>query len=181
MFFHPFFIGFILSVFSLSGCPRAKKGGLKTSPTKDDKEDSELLKFVPLRKPRPFFFQLRYTVKVTSKKVKAVTMTSVQRQDDLSPVCLLEMTSSQQYHTQTSLRHTALPVLTHSTVVHRRVLQCRSCLKKYYINISLKLSLFNWRQLIKDLGVCVCWMCLLGYATTTWCQATGTVPIVRYL
>ncbi|KAG9332508.1 hypothetical protein JZ751_014606 [Albula glossodonta] len=29
---------------SLSGCPRAKKGGLKTTPTKDDKEDSELLK-----------------------------------------------------------------------------------------------------------------------------------------
>ncbi|KAA0707220.1 Myelin transcription factor 1 [Triplophysa tibetana] len=29
---------------SLSGCPRAKKGGIKTTPTKDDKEDSELLK-----------------------------------------------------------------------------------------------------------------------------------------
>uniref|UniRef100_A0A3B4DMI7 Myelin transcription factor 1 domain-containing protein n=1 Tax=Pygocentrus nattereri TaxID=42514 RepID=A0A3B4DMI7_PYGNA len=35
---------------SLSGCPRAKKGGIKTTPTKDDKEDSELLKFVPCRK-----------------------------------------------------------------------------------------------------------------------------------
>uniref|UniRef100_A0A8C1N9I4 Myelin transcription factor 1a n=1 Tax=Cyprinus carpio TaxID=7962 RepID=A0A8C1N9I4_CYPCA len=31
---------------SLSGCPRAKKGGIKTTPTKDDKEDSELLKYV---------------------------------------------------------------------------------------------------------------------------------------
>uniref|UniRef100_A0A672RIA2 Myelin transcription factor 1-like n=1 Tax=Sinocyclocheilus grahami TaxID=75366 RepID=A0A672RIA2_SINGR len=29
---------------SLSGCPRAKKGGIKTTPIKDDKEDSELLK-----------------------------------------------------------------------------------------------------------------------------------------
>uniref|UniRef100_A0A6Q2YRN2 Myelin transcription factor 1 domain-containing protein n=1 Tax=Esox lucius TaxID=8010 RepID=A0A6Q2YRN2_ESOLU len=29
---------------SLSGCPRAKKGGFKTTPIKDDKEDSELLK-----------------------------------------------------------------------------------------------------------------------------------------
>ncbi|XP_073795290.1 myelin transcription factor 1 isoform X14 [Danio rerio] len=29
---------------SLSGCPRAKKGGIKTTPTKDDKEDSELIK-----------------------------------------------------------------------------------------------------------------------------------------
>uniref|UniRef100_A0AAY5F2E2 Myelin transcription factor 1 domain-containing protein n=1 Tax=Electrophorus electricus TaxID=8005 RepID=A0AAY5F2E2_ELEEL len=29
---------------SLSGCPRAKKGGVKTTPTKDDKEDSELIK-----------------------------------------------------------------------------------------------------------------------------------------
>ncbi|KAI3356786.1 hypothetical protein L3Q82_003327 [Scortum barcoo] len=28
---------------SLSGCPRAKKGGVKSTPTKDDKEDSELL------------------------------------------------------------------------------------------------------------------------------------------
>ncbi|XP_034055837.1 myelin transcription factor 1 isoform X3 [Gymnodraco acuticeps] len=28
---------------SLSGCPRAKKGGVKLTPTKDDKEDSELL------------------------------------------------------------------------------------------------------------------------------------------
>lgn len=43
-------MGCILSVFSLSGCPRAKKGGIKTTPTKDDKEDSELLKFVPRRK-----------------------------------------------------------------------------------------------------------------------------------
>uniref|UniRef100_A0A672M1H7 Myelin transcription factor 1b n=1 Tax=Sinocyclocheilus grahami TaxID=75366 RepID=A0A672M1H7_SINGR len=34
----------ILSIFSLSGCPRAKKGGIKTTPIKDDKEDSELLK-----------------------------------------------------------------------------------------------------------------------------------------
>uniref|UniRef100_A0A3B4ZVK9 Myelin transcription factor 1b n=1 Tax=Stegastes partitus TaxID=144197 RepID=A0A3B4ZVK9_9TELE len=32
------------STSSLSGCPRAKKGGLKTTPTKDDKEDSELLR-----------------------------------------------------------------------------------------------------------------------------------------
>lgn len=55
VFFHPFFIGFILSVFSLSGCPRAKKGGLKTTPTKDDKEDSELLKFVPLKKDTALF------------------------------------------------------------------------------------------------------------------------------
>lgn len=139
------------------------------------------LKVRTTKKATPFFLPIKIYGKSHFQKVKAVTLTSVQRQDDLSPVCLLEMTSSQQYHTQTSLRHTALPVLTHSTVVHRRVLQCRSCLKKYYINISLKLSLFNWRQLIKDLGVCVCWMCLLGYATTTWCQATGTVPIVRYL
>uniref|UniRef100_A0AAR2K3L7 Myelin transcription factor 1 domain-containing protein n=1 Tax=Pygocentrus nattereri TaxID=42514 RepID=A0AAR2K3L7_PYGNA len=29
---------------SLSGCPRAKKGGIKITPTKDDKEDSELIK-----------------------------------------------------------------------------------------------------------------------------------------
>ncbi|KAL4630659.1 myelin transcription factor 1 isoform X4 [Arapaima gigas] len=29
---------------SLSGCPRAKKGGMKSTPTKEDKEDSELLK-----------------------------------------------------------------------------------------------------------------------------------------
>ncbi|XP_069506932.1 myelin transcription factor 1 isoform X7 [Ambystoma mexicanum] len=29
---------------SLSGCPRAKKGGLKVTPTKDDKEDPELMK-----------------------------------------------------------------------------------------------------------------------------------------
>lgn len=29
---------------SLSGCPRAKKGGVKSTPTKDDKEDSELLR-----------------------------------------------------------------------------------------------------------------------------------------
>ncbi|MEQ2271859.1 Myelin transcription factor 1 [Xenotaenia resolanae] len=35
---------------SLSGCPRAKKSGIKT-PTKDNQEDSELLKFVLLRKP----------------------------------------------------------------------------------------------------------------------------------
>lgn len=34
----------ILSVASLSGCPRAKKGGVKSTPTKDDKEDSELLR-----------------------------------------------------------------------------------------------------------------------------------------
>ncbi len=31
---------------SLSGCPRAKKGGIKITPTKDDKEDSELQKYV---------------------------------------------------------------------------------------------------------------------------------------
>uniref|UniRef100_A0A8C7GE37 Myelin transcription factor 1 n=1 Tax=Oncorhynchus kisutch TaxID=8019 RepID=A0A8C7GE37_ONCKI len=31
---------------SLSGCPRAKKGAVKTTPTKDDKEDSELLRLV---------------------------------------------------------------------------------------------------------------------------------------
>lgn len=29
---------------SLSGCPRAKKSGIKITPTKDDKEDSELLR-----------------------------------------------------------------------------------------------------------------------------------------
>ncbi|XP_062870946.1 myelin transcription factor 1 isoform X2 [Trichomycterus rosablanca] len=29
---------------SLSGCPRAKKGGVKITPTKDDKEDSELIR-----------------------------------------------------------------------------------------------------------------------------------------
>uniref|UniRef100_A0A671T4R0 Myelin transcription factor 1-like n=1 Tax=Sinocyclocheilus anshuiensis TaxID=1608454 RepID=A0A671T4R0_9TELE len=39
---------------SLSGCPRAKKGGIKTTPIKDDKEDSELLKFVLHRKPKAF-------------------------------------------------------------------------------------------------------------------------------
>ncbi len=49
-FFQPYVINSILSVFSLSGCPRAKKSGIKT-PTKDNQEDSELLKFVPLRKP----------------------------------------------------------------------------------------------------------------------------------
>ena len=48
--FQAFVINSILSVFSLSGCPRAKKSGIKT-PTKDNQEDSELLKFVPLRKP----------------------------------------------------------------------------------------------------------------------------------
>jgi hypothetical protein len=31
---------------SLSGCPRAKKSGLKVAPTKDDKEDPELMKYV---------------------------------------------------------------------------------------------------------------------------------------
>lgn len=46
----PLVINSILSVFSLSGCPRAKKSGIKT-PTKDNQEDSELLKFVPPRKP----------------------------------------------------------------------------------------------------------------------------------
>lgn len=49
-FLPPILMGFTLSVFSLSGCPRAKKGGIKTTPTKEDKEDSELLKFVPRRK-----------------------------------------------------------------------------------------------------------------------------------
>lgn len=29
---------------SLSGCPRAKKSGAKVAPTKDDKEDPELMK-----------------------------------------------------------------------------------------------------------------------------------------
>uniref|UniRef100_A0A803Y597 Myelin transcription factor 1 like n=1 Tax=Meleagris gallopavo TaxID=9103 RepID=A0A803Y597_MELGA len=29
---------------SLSGCPRAKKSGIKITPTKDDKEDPELMK-----------------------------------------------------------------------------------------------------------------------------------------
>lgn len=33
---------------SLSGCPRAKKGGVKSTPTKDDKEDSELLRWASL-------------------------------------------------------------------------------------------------------------------------------------
>uniref|UniRef100_A0A4W5KF54 Myelin transcription factor 1a n=1 Tax=Hucho hucho TaxID=62062 RepID=A0A4W5KF54_9TELE len=55
---------------SLSGCPRAKKGGLKTSPTKDDKEDSELLKFVPLRKPRPFFLPIKIYGKSHFQKSK---------------------------------------------------------------------------------------------------------------
>ncbi|PNI36532.1 MYT1 isoform 3 [Pan troglodytes] len=31
---------------SLSGCPRAKKSGVKVAPTKDDKEDPELMKYV---------------------------------------------------------------------------------------------------------------------------------------
>lgn len=34
----------LLTFNSLSGCPRAKKGGVKTTPTKDDKEDSELIR-----------------------------------------------------------------------------------------------------------------------------------------
>lgn len=46
----PSVINSILCVFSLSGCPRAKKSGIKT-PTKDNQEDSELLKFVLLRTP----------------------------------------------------------------------------------------------------------------------------------
>lgn len=46
----PYVINSILCVFSLSGCPRAKKSGIKT-PTKDNQEDSELLKFVLLRTP----------------------------------------------------------------------------------------------------------------------------------
>uniref|UniRef100_A0A3Q4N6U2 Myelin transcription factor 1a n=1 Tax=Neolamprologus brichardi TaxID=32507 RepID=A0A3Q4N6U2_NEOBR len=33
---------------SLSGCPRAKKSGVKSTPTKDDKEDSELLRFATI-------------------------------------------------------------------------------------------------------------------------------------
>ncbi|KAL1021333.1 hypothetical protein UPYG_G00011900 [Umbra pygmaea] len=33
---------------SLSGCPRAKKGAVKATPTKDDKEDSELLSRCPV-------------------------------------------------------------------------------------------------------------------------------------
>lgn len=28
--------------FSLSGCPRARKGGIKVTPTKEEKEDPEL-------------------------------------------------------------------------------------------------------------------------------------------
>uniref|UniRef100_A0A4W5MNK0 Myelin transcription factor 1 n=1 Tax=Hucho hucho TaxID=62062 RepID=A0A4W5MNK0_9TELE len=44
---------------SLSGCPRAKKGAVKTTPTKDDKEDSELLRLVH---NKPFvFFSLQST------------------------------------------------------------------------------------------------------------------------
>uniref|UniRef100_G1TVS1 Myelin transcription factor 1 domain-containing protein n=1 Tax=Oryctolagus cuniculus TaxID=9986 RepID=G1TVS1_RABIT len=36
---------------SLSGCPRAKKSGVKVAPTKDDKEDPELMKYGPCRLP----------------------------------------------------------------------------------------------------------------------------------
>ncbi|XP_077367975.1 LOW QUALITY PROTEIN: myelin transcription factor 1 [Festucalex cinctus] len=35
---------FVLLSASLSGCPRAKKGGVKSNPTKDDKDDSDLLR-----------------------------------------------------------------------------------------------------------------------------------------
>uniref|UniRef100_A0A3P8ZNF5 Myelin transcription factor 1 domain-containing protein n=1 Tax=Esox lucius TaxID=8010 RepID=A0A3P8ZNF5_ESOLU len=44
---------------SLSGCPRAKKGAVKATPTKDDKEDSELLRFV--HKQPYFCFSLTLT------------------------------------------------------------------------------------------------------------------------
>ncbi len=53
-FLAPLIMSCILSIFSLSGCPRAKKGGIKTTPIKDDKEDSELLKFVLHRKSKAF-------------------------------------------------------------------------------------------------------------------------------
>lgn len=38
---HSFFPSFETS---LSGCPRAKKSGARVTPTKDDKEDPELMK-----------------------------------------------------------------------------------------------------------------------------------------
>lgn len=38
---------------SLSGCPRAKKSGVKSTPTKDDKEDSELLRYSVGAHPPP--------------------------------------------------------------------------------------------------------------------------------
>ena len=66
--FPPYVINSILSVFSLSGCPRAKKSGIKTSPTKDNQEDSELLKFVPLRKAIMPAFSTTYG---KSKKIKS--------------------------------------------------------------------------------------------------------------
>uniref|UniRef100_A0A4W5NIJ6 Myelin transcription factor 1a n=1 Tax=Hucho hucho TaxID=62062 RepID=A0A4W5NIJ6_9TELE len=46
---------------SLSGCPRAKKGAVKTTPTKDDKEDSELLRLVH---DKPFLF---FTIHTTDR------------------------------------------------------------------------------------------------------------------
>lgn len=36
--------GFSAPAPSLSGCPRAKKSGAKVTPTKDDREDPELMK-----------------------------------------------------------------------------------------------------------------------------------------
>lgn len=59
-FLAPLIMSCVLSIFSLSGCPRAKKGGIKTTPIKDDKEDSELLKFVLHRKPKAFPLFLLY-------------------------------------------------------------------------------------------------------------------------
>lgn len=36
-------VAFVLCFsFSLSGCPRARKGGIKVTPTKEEKEDPEL-------------------------------------------------------------------------------------------------------------------------------------------
>ncbi len=64
-FLAPLIMSCILSIFSLSGCPRAKKGGIKTTPIKDDKEDSELLKFVLHRKPKAFPPFLLYGKKKT--------------------------------------------------------------------------------------------------------------------
>jgi hypothetical protein len=37
-----FFFYLLVAQFSLSGCPRARKGGIKMTPTKEEKEDPEL-------------------------------------------------------------------------------------------------------------------------------------------
>jgi hypothetical protein len=53
---------------SLSGCPRAKKSGLKVAPTKDDKEDPELMKYVGPRRLLHYFAKLRFFLHVIIKK-----------------------------------------------------------------------------------------------------------------